>query len=118
MIVFKQLVALASLMPALSVCAAFSLVRERDSCERAEVTRWYDWGDTNRIGKVYTQMEGTLHYDFDLPETGWYTVSAQDLETNWDRTIALDGANAVERYTTEKRENANGWNKQFSIFLE
>lgn len=114
----------------LVLASAFSLVRERDTCDRADITRWYDWGDTNRIGKVYTQLEGTLHYDFELPETGWYTVSALGFEPGWDRTVAIDGIVKVERYTTPrnevntsvridgKRKIKEDWNKQFAVFLE
>lgn len=100
--------------------------RARDSADRAEIIRWYDWSncDPARIArKEYVQCEGALHYDVDIPETGWYELWQQGFEPLWTRDWLVDGRPVAESFLTARGETsaARGWakwSKELNIFLE
>ena len=97
--------------------------RARDSADRAEIDRWYDWGDTGRIARrEFLQCEGILFYNVEVPETGWYELWQNGFEPTWNRDWLVDGKPVVERHTTQRGEDAsaNGWSrwrKELNVFL-
>lgn len=100
--------------------------RARDSADRAEIIRWYDWSncDPARIArKEYVQCEGALHYDVDIPETGWYELWQQGFEQLWTRNWLVDGRPVAESFLTARGETSAArdwakWSKELNIFLE
>ena len=99
--------------------------RARDSADRAEIIRWYDWKDADpgRIErKEYVQCEGTLFYNVEVPETGWYELWQHGFEPSWVRSWLVDGKPAAERHTTQRDEEAvapnwKRWHKELNVFL-
>lgn len=104
-----------------------AVVRERDSADRSEILRWYDfakreYGEDGR--PKFKQCEGRLDWDFEVGEAGWYVLEQSGHPCEWNRTVYLDGRALAKRHTTSGNDlppGANrhrGWRKEMNVYLE
>lgn len=99
--------------------------RARDSADRAEIDRWYDWKDADpgRIARrEFTKCEGSLTYNVEVPETGWYEIWMTGHEPTWPRDWFVDGKPVAERYVAKRGEGLAAkdwvhWCKELNVFL-
>lgn len=97
------------------------VVRERDTADRVDILRYYDWKKTPKT--QYDQCEGRLDYDFEIAESGWYALEQQGAPCGWGRNVYVDGALELDKLETEERDIPPGvpmnkaWHKEGNFYL-
>ncbi len=108
-------------MGALAKAITPAVARERDTADKVDILRYYDWKKTPK--SEYDQCEGRLDYDFEITESGWYVLEQQGAPCEWGRNIYVDGVLELDKLETEEDDILPGvpknkaWHKEGNFYL-
>jgi len=78
-----------------------TITRDGWSFDRSHLN-WYEWAkpEEDKAAGLLRNVTGWVEYDFEVPQSGWYSLWSKGIPTSWTRTIYIDGEKFSEHATS------------------